>query len=126
MPRWRSQDYFCDDGEGKEGCGWRDSELIPIEEGQPYSEDSCPASVPCPLCERPAVRLFSAPAIMTRSLPDGTFRGEGWQLTKEAAKLKLRRKRTKGTAEKAEITKEIDRLNKTVVQRNYKDTGAAT
>lgn len=82
MARLRSQDYLCSE------CGYfEDSRLVTIADGDPYTIDGCPLE-DCPECQSEAVFVpkFSAPPIMTRALPDGTYRGDRFHVMKEIAK----------------------------------------
>lgn len=105
MPKLRSQDYLCS------VCGLRDTHLVELPDDVESRTESCPERAPCHECGSPSTRVFGAPTVLTASYPDGHKRGEGYQLAKEAARLRRARRGIPPT-KRGEINREISQLEK--------------
>lgn len=82
MARLHSQNYRCAD------CDSIEPELIELSPDAPRSTESCPEviSEPCQHCRGTnRHRTFGAPMLGIASFPDGTDRGNKFNMTKEAA-----------------------------------------
>ena len=84
--RFHSQNYRCAD------CGSIEPELIELAPDAPRSTESCPeviSDTPCSHCRGTnRQRTFGAPMLGLASLPDGTDRGNRFNMAKEAAYLR--------------------------------------
>jgi len=112
MPTFRNSLYSC------VNCGHVTEVMVEIPEGVEARYENYPPTHECEVCGGTAGKIMGAPAIMKAAYPDGTFRGEAFQLTKEIAKLKLKRKYAKKN-EREEISKEIGSLQQTITKKNY-------
>jgi len=98
---YRTYDYRCTE------CGYR--QIFLTDKGQQ------PDTIKCAECSGVSSLTFGAPAVLRASFPDGTDRGERWNLAKETAKLEQQaaRARKKGNhQERKELLTEASKVGK--------------
>lgn len=112
----RVQDYWC------ALCYSRTGHTIELEDDAPQSIDSCPQEMPCESCNNPhAYRVFSAPRLMTRAaVPDGTDRGDGWRIAREAARVHSE-SLSQPWFKRLDHEKEVARLNRRAERESHRN-----
>ncbi len=113
MPRWRSQDFHCDD------CQFRFAEIVEFPADAEFGIEACPES-PCPHCGSSSRPALSAPCIMQRSIPDGLFRSDSYQMTKEIARLRSD-SFDLPPEKRGDLNGEIDRVEGEIRSRGLRD-----